>query len=252
MYNRLNGKVALITGAASGIGRAQAELFAREGAVVVAADLNRRVAEQVVSEIEAAGGSGLAVTMDVRDAGSVDAGVTAAVDKFTRIDILSNTAGVFDDYHQALDTTRELWDTVVGVNLTGVHLVTSAVLPVMLEGGGGTVVSIASGAGLVGGGGGAAYTSSKHAVIGYTRQLTAGYGRQGIRANAIAPGLIDTPMVAHISHTAETEAWMANQPGGRLGRPEDIAKAALFLVSDESDYIHGVTLPVDGGLINTL
>ena len=122
----------------------------------------------------------------------------------------------------------------------------------MLANGGGKVVMIASGAGLMGGGGGAAYTSTKHAVIGYTRQLAAGYGKQGIRANAIAPGLIDTPMVADISHTEETTTWLGTQPGQRLGRPEDIANAALFLVSDESDYIHAVTLPVDGGLISTL
>jgi 3-oxoacyl-[acyl-carrier protein] reductase len=250
--NRLQGKITLITGAASGIGRAQALLFAREGAAVVAADLNADGAKQLVSEIEAAGGTALAVMMDVSDSDSVRAAVETAVARFGRIDILSNTAGAFDQYSQTLDTPRELWDKLIAVNLTSLYLVTNAVLPSMLASGGGKVVSIASGAGLVGGGGGAAYTSTKHAVIGYTRQLAAGYGKQGIRANAIAPGLIDTPMVADISHTDETTAWLANQPGGRLGRPEDIANAALFLVSDESDYIHGVTLPVDGGLINTL
>jgi 3-oxoacyl-[acyl-carrier protein] reductase len=250
--NRLEGRIALITGAASGIGRAQALLFAREGAAVVAADLNGNGAEQVVSEIQAAGGTGLAVKMDVSDEHSVRAAVETAAARFGRIDILSNTAGTFDNYQQTLDTPRELWDKVIAVNLTSLYLVTNAVLPIMLANGGGKVVSIASGAGLMGGGGGAAYTSTKHAVIGYTRQLAAGYGKQGIRANAIAPGLIDTPMVADVSHTEETTAWLANQPGGRLGRPEDIANAALFLVSDESDYIHAVTLPVDGGLINTL
>jgi 3-oxoacyl-[acyl-carrier protein] reductase len=138
------------------------------------------------------------------------------------------------------------------VNLTGVHLVTTAVLPITLENGNGRIVNIASGAGLLGGGGRAAYTSTKHAVVGYTNQLAAGYGKQGIRGNAIAPGLIDTPMVADVSKTPETQAWLATQPGTRLGRPEDIAYAALFLVSDESEYIHAVTLPVDGGLVNTL
>jgi 3-oxoacyl-[acyl-carrier protein] reductase len=250
--NRLEGKIALITGAASGIGRAQALLFAREGAAVVAADLNGDGAEQVVSEIQAEGGSGLAVRVEVSDQQSVQAAVDTAVARFGRIDILSNTAGAFDHYRQTLDTPRELWDKLIAVNLTSQYLVTNAVLPIMLANGGGRIVSIASGAGLMGGGGGAAYTSTKHAVIGYTRQLAAGYGKRGIRANAIAPGLIDTPMVADVSHTEETQAWLANQPGGRLGRPEDIANAALFLVSDESDYIHAVTLPVDGGLINTL
>lgn len=250
--NRLAGKVALITGAASGIGRAQALLFAREGATVVAADLNDEGAEEVISEVEAAGGAGLAVRMDVTDDASVRASVAAAVDEFGRIDILSNTAGAFDHYQQTLDTPRDLWDKLIAVNVTSLYLVTNAVLPSMLANGGGKVVSIASGAALMGGGGGAAYTSSKHAVVGYTRQLSAGYGKQGIRANAIAPGLIDTPMVADVAHTEQTQAWMATQPGQRLGRPEDIANAALFLVSDESDYIHAVTLPVDGGLVNTL
>lgn len=250
--NRLDGKIALITGAASGIGRAQALLFAREGAAVVAADLNGDGVEQVVSEIQAEGGTGLAVKVDVSDQHSVQAAVDTAVARFGRIDILSNTAGAFDHYRQTLDTPRELWDKLIAVNLTSQYLVTNAVLPIMLANGGGRVVSIASGAGLMGGGGGAAYTSTKHAVIGYTRQLAAGYGKQGIRANAIAPGLIDTPMVADVSHTEETRTWLATQPGVRLGRPEDIANAALFLVSDESEYIHAVTLPVDGGLINTL
>jgi 3-oxoacyl-[acyl-carrier protein] reductase len=250
--NRLEGKTALITGAASGIGRAQALLFAREGAAVVAADLNGDGTEQVVTEIEATGGTGLAVKMDVSDNESVHAAVESAVSRFGRIDILSNTAGAFDYYRQTLDTPRELWDKLIAVNLTSLYLVTNAVLPIMLANGGGKVVMIASGAGLMGGGGGAAYTSTKHAVIGYTRQLAAGYGKQGIRANAIAPGLIDTPMVADISHTEETTAWLGTQPGQRLGRPEDIANAALFLVSDESDYIHAITLPVDGGLISTL
>jgi 3-oxoacyl-[acyl-carrier protein] reductase len=249
---RLDGKVALVTGAASGIGRAQALLFAREGARVIAADRDGAGAAQVIGEIETAGGSGLAVEMDVSSAESVRAGVGAATAEFGRIDILSNTAGLFDHYSQALDTSRELWDGLIAVNLTGVHLVTTAVLPVMLEHGDGRIVTIASGAGLLGGGGGAAYTSTKHAVVGYTRQLAAGYGKQGIRENAIAPGLIDTPMVADVSKTPETQAWLATQPGQRLGRPEDIANAALFLVSDESEYIHAVTLPVDGGLVNTL
>ena len=148
--NRLEGRIALITGAASGIGRAQALLFAREGAAVVAADLNGDGAEQVVSEIQAADGTGLAVKMDVSDEQSVQAAVESAVARFGRIDILSNTAGTFDHYRQTLDTPRELWDKVLAVNLTSLYLVTNTVLPIMLANGGGKVVSIASGAGLMG------------------------------------------------------------------------------------------------------
>jgi 3-oxoacyl-[acyl-carrier protein] reductase len=141
--NRLEGKIALITGAASGIGRAQALLFAREGAAVVVADLNGDGAEQVVSEIQAEGGTGLAVKVDVSDQHSVQAAVDTAVARFGRIDILSNTAGAFDHYRQTLDTPRELWDKLIAVNLTSQYLVTNAVLPIMLANGGGRVVSIA-------------------------------------------------------------------------------------------------------------
>jgi 3-oxoacyl-[acyl-carrier protein] reductase len=249
---KLDGRVAFVTGGASGIGKAQAIRFGQEGATLVVADLDESGARAVADAITGAGGQAIGVRVDVTDDDSVAAAVSAALDAYGRIDILSNTAGMFDNFAQTLDTDRKLWDAVVAVNLTGIYTVTNAVLPHMIAAGGGVVLNIASGAGLRGGGGGAAYTSSKHAVVGYTRQLAAGYGRQGIRVNAIAPGLIDTPMVAHFSHDEDTQAGLRQQPAGRLGQPEDIAKAALFLVSDDADFIHAVTLPVDGGLIETL
>ncbi|WP_063043832.1 SDR family NAD(P)-dependent oxidoreductase [Nocardia pseudovaccinii] len=249
---KLEGKVAFVTGGASGIGRAQAVRFAQEGARLVVADMDGAGAREVADRITSDGGKAVGVAVDVANEDAVAAAVSAAVDAYNRIDILSNTAGVFDHYAQTLEADRKLWDSVLAVNLTGLYLVTNAVLPHMLANGGGVVVNIASVAGLFGGGGGAAYTSTKHAVVGYTRQLSAGYGHQGIRVNAIAPGAIDTPMTANVSHTAEVQAWMQQQPARRLGTPEDVATAALFLVSDEADYIHAVTLPVDGGLAGTL
>jgi 3-oxoacyl-[acyl-carrier protein] reductase len=249
---RIQGKVAFITGAASGLGRAQALRFAEEGALVVVADLNLEAAVKVASEIEQNGGKALAVAINVTDETSVQAAVKEAIARFSRIDILSNTAGAFDHFTQTLDTSRDLWDKIIAVNLTSLFIVTNAILPYMIENGGGVVLNIASGAGLRGGGGGAAYTSTKHGVVGYTRQLAAGYGKKGIRANAIAPGLIDTPMVASFSSDESTKANLASKPAGRLGTSEDIANAALFLVSDEADFIHGVTLPVDGGANETL
>ncbi|MEN0135717.1 MAG: glucose 1-dehydrogenase [Rhodococcus sp. (in: high G+C Gram-positive bacteria)] len=249
---KLDGRVALVTGGASGIGRAQAVLFAREGATLVVADRDAAGAHEVAAEIEGGGGKAVGVVMDVTDEDSVTAAVSVAVDAYERIDILSNTAGMFDNFAQTLDTDRKLWDAMLAVNLTGIYTVTNAVLPHMIAAGRGVIVNIASGAGLRGGGGGAAYTSTKHAVVGYTRQLSAGYGNQGIRVNAIAPGLIDTPMVASFSKDEDTLAGLLQQPAGRLGKPEDIANAALFLVSDDADFIHAVTLPVDGGLVETL
>jgi 3-oxoacyl-[acyl-carrier protein] reductase len=241
-----------VTGGASGIGKAQAVLFAREGATLVIADRDEAGAREVAADIEAGGAKAVGVLMDVTDEETVTAAVSTGVNTYGRIDILSNTAGMFDNFAQTLDTDRALWNSVLAVNLTGMYTVTNAVLPHMIAAGKGSIVNIASGAGLRGGGGGAAYTSTKHAVVGYTRQLSAGYGRQGIRVNAIAPGLIDTPMVAAFSSDADTLAGLRQQPAGRLGKPEDIANAALFLVSDDADFIHAGTLPVDGGLVETL
>ncbi|RLK56396.1 3-oxoacyl-[acyl-carrier protein] reductase [Stenotrophomonas rhizophila] len=252
MSHRLQDKVAFITGAGSGLGAAQAQRFAEEGAAVVVADLNLEAAAKVAAVITEAGGRAIAVMIDVTDATKVASAVAEAIEAYGRVDILSNTAGAFDAYAQTLDTPPERWNALIAVNLTSVYTVTNAVLPHMLAQGKGVVLNIASGAGLRGGGGGAAYTTTKHGIVGYTRQLAAGYGHQGIRANAIAPGLIDTPMVANFSHGEAAQAMVAAKPAGRLGRVEDIAHAALFLVSDEADYIHGVTLPVDGGLVETL
>lgn len=245
---RLEGKSALITGGASGLGRAQAIRFAEEGAVVAIADINGDTAQAVAEEITGAGRTAIAVT----DEASVKAAVELTIDAFDRIDILSNTAGAFDNFTQSLDTSWELWDEIVAVNLTSLYLVSNAVLPHMIVKGHGVILNIASGAGLRGGGGGAAYTSTKHGVVGYTRQLAAAYGHKGIRVNAIAPGLIETPMVAHFSSEADTKAGSASKPAGRIGTVQDIANAALFLVSDETDFIHAITLPVDGGLVETL
>jgi 3-oxoacyl-[acyl-carrier protein] reductase len=248
---RLEGRTAFISGSASGIGEAQALRFAQEGARIVAADLDGAGAERVAGEITASGGQAIGVAMDVTDVESVAAAVRRGLDEYGVIDTLSNTAGYFDGFAQLADTDRMLFDKVMDVNVTGIFNVTKALLPHMLENGKGAIVNIASAAGLRGGGGGIAYTASKHAVIGFTRQLAAAYGTQGVRANAIAPGLIDTPMVANFSGTDESKATMAAKPAGRLGRAEDIANAALFLVSDEADYIHATTLSVDGGYADT-
>lgn len=249
--NRLEGRTAFITGAASGLGKAQALRFAQEGARIIAADLNEAGAKATADEIIAGGGTAIGVAIDVTDPNSVDAAVTAGLDEYGAIDTLSNTAGMFDGYLQMHETDKSAFDKVLDVNIDGMFNVTKALLPHFLETGKGVVVNIASGAGLRGGGGGIAYTTSKHGVVGFTRQLSAAYGAQGVRVNAIAPGLIDTPMVADFSQGEAAEQMLRSNPGQRLGRPEDVANAALFLASDEADFVHAATLSVDGGMVDT-
>jgi len=248
---RLKDRTALITGGAAGIGKAQALRFAQEGARIVVADLDVAGAERVAREIQSAGGQAIGTAMDVTDVESVAAAVRQGFDAYGSIDTLSNTAGCFDGFRQLADADRAFFQKVMDVNVTGIFNVTKALLPAMLANRKGVIVNIASAAGLRGGGGGIGYTTSKHAVIGFTRQLAAAYGNQGIRVNAIAPGLIDTAMVADFAHTERAQTRIATKPAGRLGRAEDIANAALFLVSDEADYIHATTLSVDGGHADT-
>jgi 3-oxoacyl-[acyl-carrier protein] reductase len=249
MSERLTGKVAFITGAASGIGRAQAIRFAAEGAGVVVADLSEDGVQAVVATITAAGGKALGVVVDITDESSVTQAVVAAVTRYGKITTLCNTAGVFDQLVQTLDTSRKLWDQLMTVNLTGLFLMTNAVLPHLIGNGGGVVLNMSSDAGLRGGGGGAAYTTSKHGIIGYTRQLAAAYASQGIRAMAIAPGAVDTPMIADIlAKSRQAQNIVGSAPGPGVAQPEDIANASVFLVSDEAKFINGVVLPIDSGL----
>ena len=246
---KLDGKVAFITGAASGLGKAQAALFVKEGAKVVLADLNFEGMKTLAEELSEAGENTLPVQVNVTDRASVQEAVRQSLEKFNTINILSNTAGAFDGMKNLLDTNDELWEKVVNVNLNSLYIVTQEVLPIMLKQKKGNIISISSGAGLVGGGGGISYTSTKHAVIGFTKQIAADYGSEGIRSNAICPGLITTPMTNELTSNPDFVKYIESLPGGRIGVPEDIAKAALFLASDDSDYIHGVALPVDGGLV---
>lgn len=248
---KLKDKVALITGAASGMGRAQAELFAKEGAKVIAADINLEGVTEVAEKISADGGEVLPVKVDVSSADEIKEMVQKGLERFGQIDVLSNTAGILDDYAPTLETSEELWDRIFTINLKGMFLITNEVLPQMIERGKGTVINIASIAGFVAGGGGAAYTAAKHGVIGYTKQLSFDYGRKGIRANAIAPGAIETGMTKDILKDGNREVMEAvrSVPAGRHGQPEEVAHLALFLASDDSAFIHGAVIPIDGGWI---
>jgi 3-oxoacyl-[acyl-carrier protein] reductase len=246
---RLAGKVALVTGAGSGIGRATAELFAAEGAELVVVDVDAASARACAEAIEAAGANALAVPTDIADNDAVEAMAAAARERFGRVDVLVSNAGILDDYEPAAETSDETWNRVLGVNLNGMFFTARALIPGMLENGGGAIVNVASTAGLNGGNGGAAYTTSKHGVIGFTRQLCFDYARRGIRCNVICPGAVETGMTREIFASADAEVMKAveSAPIGRWAQPEELAAAALFLASEEASFVNGAVYVVDGG-----
>jgi NAD(P)-dependent dehydrogenase (short-subunit alcohol dehydrogenase family) len=248
---RLSDKVALITGAGSGIGRVAAELFASEGAAVVVADVTADAARDTVTAITSAGGRALAVTVDVADEGQVTDMVGATMDAFGALHVLFNNAGIFPgDDGGVLDTPPSTWDRVMQVNLKGVWLGCRAAVPAMIDSGGGSIVNVASFVALMGAATAqVAYTASKGGVLAFTRELAVEYARSGIRANSLCPGPIDTPLLAELlADPVRRQRRLVHVPMGRLGRPEEIARAALFLASDESSFMTGSALVVDGGI----
>lgn len=246
---KLAGKTVLITGAASGIGRAQALLMAEEGAQIIAADINQVGLDALIDEIKEKGGEAFGYKTEVSDSQQVKALVQAGLEKYGKIDILCNTAGIFDHFAPTLDITEEQWQKFFDVNVKGVFLLTNTVLPGMLERGKGVIINVASIAGLTAGPGGAAYISSKHAVVGYTKQLCLDYADKGIRVNAIAPGTILTALNRQgIENEPDALAKRLELiPAKRLGDPQDIANLTLFLASDDADFIHGAVISSDGG-----
>lgn len=247
---KLTESVVLVTGSASGMGRAMAKEFAAAGADVVGVDLDEDGVTDTASVITANGGSAIGLTGDVSDRDSVETFVDAAIDEFGTIDVLCNNAGVLDDYTPLGETSDSLWSTVIGVNLDGVYNCTKATLPALLDGEEGVVINTASIAGKTAGGGGAAYTTSKHGVVGFTKQLAYDYGPD-IRTNAICPGFIETGMTEDIiEETPEmTEKMVTETPAGRYAQPEEVAKVARFLATDEASFMHGSTVDVDGGTL---
>jgi NAD(P)-dependent dehydrogenase (short-subunit alcohol dehydrogenase family) len=249
---RLEGKVAIITGAASGIGRAMARLFTTEGAAVVLADLTEGRLGQVAAELDASGARVKALTADVSKGEDTDRLVDTAIDAFGRVDVLCNNAGVLDNLTPAGETDDAMWAKVMGVNVDGPFRLARKVLPAMIAQGGGSIVNTASAAGLRGGRGGAAYTASKHALVGLTQSIAWFYGPQNVRCNAIAPGSIQTKMQTTVVPTAA--GFQRTQPYIPLipmpGKAAEIAQVALFLASDESSYVNGAILPADGGWIS--
>lgn len=248
----MKGKVALVTGGSSGIGRATALAFAREGARVVVADLQYEGGEETVRLILDGGGEAVFVHADVADAAEVDAMVRGAVEAFERLDYAFNNAGIEGSTAPTAECTEENWDRVIGVNLKGTWLCMRAEIREMLRRGGGAIVNCSSVAGLVGFPGIPAYTASKHGILGLTRTAALEYAQQGIRVNAVCPGVIRTAMVERFTHQdPQTEAQLvASEPVGRMGTPEEIAAAVLWLCSDAASFVTGHAMAVDGGFVS--
>ena len=246
----LEGRAALITGAASGIGRASALAFAAEGAAVMCADIDEEGAQDTAARVAEGGGRSAALRLDVSQEAEVERALRETVEELGGLDVIMNNAGVGGGHG---------WEATLGVNLSGVYYGLLHGAELLAERGGGAIVNTASVLGLVGSVGAprpdaaaptapGAYVAAKHGVAGLTRQFAIMYGPRGVRVNAVAPGYIETPMTAGIRETAEGQEHLESlHPIGRLGQPEEVAAAALFLVSDAASFITGVVLPVDGG-----
>jgi NAD(P)-dependent dehydrogenase (short-subunit alcohol dehydrogenase family) len=248
---RLLNKVALITGGTSGIGEATALLFANEGAKVAVTGRNQERGSAVTDLILKGGGHAIFIQTDVSKADECRRAVDETVRAFGRIDILFNNAGLFFP-HTALDCSEEEWDLQVDVNLKGTFLMSKFALPGMIAQGSGVIINNSSGWGIVGGDAAVAYCASKGGVVLLTKAMAIDHGRQGIRVNCICPGDVDTPMLPEDARLRGLNwdnylAGCANRPMGRIGTPDEIAKAALFLASDDSSFMTGAALVVDGG-----
>lgn len=250
MMKQLEGKVALVTGAASGIGRAAACAFAREGAKVVLADIAAEGGEETLHMIKAAGGEATFVPTDVAQAAEVAALISTAVEIYGRLDCAFNNAGIEGAQATTADCTEENWDRVISINLKGVWLGMKYEISEMLKQGSGAIVNMASVAGVVGFQGIPAYVASKHGIVGLTKTAALEYATAGIRINAVCPGVIHTPMVERFIRGApEAEAqFTAMEPVGRMGEPEEIAEAVVWLCSDAASFVTGHPMVVDGGL----
>jgi NAD(P)-dependent dehydrogenase (short-subunit alcohol dehydrogenase family) len=245
----LDGKVAFLTGAASGIGRATALSFAREGVSTVVADIDEHGNHETARMIEDLGGQALAVRCDVTRGDDVQAALNQTVESFGHLDYAFNNAGAEQQPKPTADISEEEWDRIITINLRGVFLCMKYEIPLMLQYGGGSIVNTSSGAGIKVFGRGAAYAAAKHGVVGLTKDAALDYAASGIRINAICPGIIDTEMMDRFTgDTAEgRDRVIAQEPIGRMGKPDEIAAAVVWLCSDAASFVTGHALVADGG-----
>lgn len=247
--NRLENKIVIVTGATRGIGRATAKLFAAEGAKVVFSGRKEDLGKTLVEEIGSAGGEAVFVPADNTISEAREKIVKTAMDQYGRIDILVNNAGIGGTVDNMDQIKDEEWTSVIATNLTSHFMMSKLVIPLMEKQGGGVIVNVASVASIGAGRGGLAYTSAKHGLLGLTRQMSLDHGHTGVRVNCVLPGPISTDMTARVraipQHPVNIKVKMS--PAARPGEPEDVAKAILFLASDDAEYIHGAALAVDGG-----
>ena len=247
----LQNKIALITGAASGIGRATAVAMAREGAHIIVSDVNESGGAETCGLVAQAGGEAVFIRADVSKAGDVESMLQETVRIFGRLDIAFNNAGVGGQMSPIEQKTEDEWDQVININLKGVWLCLKYEIPVMLQSGGGSIINMASIAGLLGFRMAAAYSASKHGVIGLTKTAALEYARKNIRVNAVCPYFTDTPMVSEMIDVAPVmkEATVSGTPMKRLAEPDEIAQVVVWLASDKASYVTGHAMPIDGGVI---
>ncbi len=246
---KLKDRVAIVTGAGTGIGREIAREYAREGAKVIVSDFVKETAEETVAMIKKEGGVALFIQADASKEAEVENLMNKTVSEFGKIDILVNNAGIGGTLSSMNEITVEEWDKVMEVNLKGPFLAVKKALPFMVKNGKGNIINIASMASFAAGRGGLAYTAAKHGLLGFTRQLSFMHGAQGIRTNAICPGPIETAMIKRVLEMPQHPLNMKIKasPAGRAGKSEEVAKLALFLASDDSEFIHGAAYQIDGG-----
>lgn len=242
MMGKLQDRVALIYGGTSGLGEATAKLYAKEGAKVAIAGRSVERGNEIVDAIKHEGGKAIFVEVDLMETDQIKQSVQDTVDAFGTIDILYNGAGILDEYVGIIETDEEEFDQIVQLNIKAPFIVTKEVMPIFVEKGKGVVINLGSQGSKFAGVGGTSYVTSKHALVGFNKQLAYDYGDKGIKALLLAPGFIDTPMTDDVK-----EERLNDIPDRRAGKPEEVAKLALFLASDDSNYMNGTEVYMDGG-----
>jgi NAD(P)-dependent dehydrogenase (short-subunit alcohol dehydrogenase family) len=243
-------KVAVVTGASSGIGKSVSELYAREGAAVILSDINQELGEKTTEEIRKAGGEAIFVRADVSKPSDCENMVKAAMDKYGRLDFACNNAGIGGDQNPTADYSLESWNQAIAVNLSGVFYCMKYELPAMLKGGSGSIINMASILGRVGFAGAVGYVAAKHGVLGLTKTAAIEYAPHGVRVNVVGPGFISTPLIKELEENPEINNMLISlHPVGRLGKPVEVAELVIWLSSDKASFVTGAYYPVDGGYL---